>query len=116
MEVFVGVEELAANAFIAIMESDECNKSVLTLKELEEYGYAVREWCRENSDVQMVLLFSRESTEWAFRNYGDFFKRAGDDSIALKDSVTVSDLKTKFWEYRSVNVRNAFMKVGSSML
>lgn len=43
MEVFIDVAELAANAFLTIMEQRIGAVPVMSLKALEEYGAAVRE-------------------------------------------------------------------------
>lgn len=107
MEVFIGIAELAANAFITIMEQRIGAVPVMSLKALEEYGAAVRE-CGLKSNVVVIPLYSRASTEFAFRNYNDYFARDCDDNVILKDGVTAESLKDKFRTYRCREFINIF--------
>jgi hypothetical protein len=114
---YIGIEDLAANAMIEILEkkqkdggSVEDTLSV-TLRDLEEYGAEVVRYINETSDEKALLILSRASTVYMFRNYSDFFEETdeGESAIKLRKEKTVEDLKTKFRTYKASDLINAYM-------
>ena len=114
---YIGIEDLAANAMIEILEKkQEDGKSMegalsVTLKDLEEYGAEVVRYINKTSHEKALLILSRASTVYMFRNYSDFFEEAeeGESAIKLREGKTVEDLKTKFRTYKAYDLINAYM-------
>lgn len=114
---YIGIEDLAANAMIEILEKKQKDgkkmESVLsvTLKDLEEYGAEVVRYINQKSDERALLILSRASTEYMFRNYSDFFEAVdeGEPAIKLREEKTVEDLKEKFRTYKSLDLISAYM-------
>ena len=70
---YIGIEDLAANALIELLQKEE-NRSFITYKELERYGTQVVSLLSERGE-KAVLLLSRENTNAMFRDYSEFLKR-----------------------------------------
>lgn len=69
----IGIEDLAANAFIALLQEDEkCN--FITYDELELYGEQAVKVLAEKGE-KATLLLSRNHTNAIFRDCSDFLKR-----------------------------------------
>lgn len=67
----IGIEDLAANAFIALLQEDEkCN--FITYDELELYGEQAVKVLAEKGE-KATLLLSRNHTNAIFRDCSDFF-------------------------------------------
>ena len=106
---YIGIEDLAANAMIEILEKKQKDgksiESVLsvTLRDLEEYGAEVVRYINQTSDEKALLILSRASTEYMFRNYSDFFEAIDEEEAAIKlrEGKTVEDLKEKFRTYKA---------------
>lgn len=108
---YIGIEDLAANALIEILqtEKEEMGKHSVTYAELENYGTEVIHYLT-NKGEEAVLIFSRESTSFMLRNYSDFFKETEDGTaIELREGKTVSDLIKRFRTYLAFDVMMAFM-------
>lgn len=68
----IGIEDLAANAFIALLQEDEkCN--FITYDELELYGEQAVKVLAEKGE-KATLLLSRNHTNAIFRDCSDFFE------------------------------------------
>lgn len=109
MCVYIGIEDLAANALIEILNKTE--KKFVTYAELECYGAEVVNILNEQGE-KAVLILSRESTNDMFRNYSDIFEEQMLDTglgIALKDGKTADDLIEKFRGYLAWDVLLAFV-------
>ena len=112
---YIGIEDLAANALIEILskeDKDSCNRHVIALKELEKYGTEVVRYLNEQNGEKALLILSRASTQYMFRNYSDFFEEVETEegtAIALREGKTVEDLVKKFRTYMAVDLINAFI-------
>lgn len=114
---YIGIEDLAANAMIEILEKKEKdgNKATeplcVTLRDLEAYGAEVVRYINEETSEKALLILSRISTVYMFRNYSDFFEEIeeGETAIKLREGKTVEDLKQKFRTYKAFDLINAYM-------
>lgn len=109
MSYFIGIEDLAANALIAVMAKYE--KRFLSFADIERYGSKVVQLLNEKGE-KAILILSRESTNALFRNYSDFFiesEQDGNKGIYLKDDKTVDDLIDGFRGYLSLELLLAFI-------
>lgn len=114
---YIGIEDLAANAMIEILEKEQKDGGSVgdylsvTLRDLEEYGAEVVRYINKTSNEKALLILSRASTVYMFRNYSDFFEEAdeGEPAIRLREGKTVEDLKTKFRTYKAYDLISAYM-------
>ena len=109
MCVYIGIEDLVANALIEIVEKSE--KREVLFKQLDEYGTQVIKFLNEKNE-QAILLLSKERTNVFLHDYADyfeFFTRGMEEGIRLKEAVDVNQLWSKFRGYLSVDVMLAFM-------
>lgn len=112
---YIGIEDLAANALIEILQTKqetEFSQYKVTLKELETYGAEVIRYLNEEKGEEALLILSRASTIHMFRNYSDFFEEIETEegiAIALQKGKTVKDLEDKFRTYIAIDLMNAFM-------
>lgn len=112
---YIGIEDLAANALIEILQTKEeqdLSQYVVTLRELEKYGAEVVRYLNKEKKEKALLVLSRASTLHMFRNYSDFFEEVETEegrAIALQKGKTVEDLKEKFRIYLAMDLVNAFM-------
>lgn len=111
---YIGIEDLAANALIEILQTkneQDFERCTVTLNELEKYGAEVVRYLNEEKGEKALLILSRASTTHMFRNYSDFFEEVNTNdgiSIALRRGRTVEDLIDKFRTYLAIDVINAF--------
>lgn len=106
---YIGIEDLAANALIEVLNKEE--KRFLTYTEIEEYGNRVIQYLSDQNE-KAVLILSRESTNALFADYSEYFIEAEVDScigIELKKDVSVETLIDKFRGYLSLDVLQAFV-------
>ena len=88
----------------------ENNSVVVTLKDLEDYGAEVVRYINKETTEKALLILSKASTDFMFRNYSDFFEEVDDESaIKLREGKTVEDLKEKFRTYKAWELINAYM-------
>ena len=109
MYTYIGIEDLAANAIIELLENEK-NGEVL-FSQLNRYGAVVIRILNEKQN-DAILILSRERTNSFFNDYSDYFEpftNGTDDGIRLKEGVTVDDLWGKFRGCISVEVMKAFM-------
>ncbi len=109
MCVYIGIEDLAANALIENLNRNK--KRFVTYSELEKYGAQVVNILNQQGE-KAILVLSRESTRIMFRNYSDLFEEVNTKSglgISLKSNVTVDDLIDKFRGYLAWDVLLAFV-------
>lgn len=110
MCVYIGIEDLAANALIELMSKNDNNRFV-SYTELENYGAEVVKFLNAKGE-KAVLILSRESTSDMFRNYSDIFEEVLRNEILgieLKTNITVNDLINKFRGYLAWDVLLAFI-------
>jgi len=114
---YIGIEDLAANAMIEILEKKQRDGNAIdmplsvTLRDLEEYGTEVVRYINQKTDEKALLILSRASTVYMFRNYSDFFEETeeGESAIRLREGKTVDDLKVKFRTYKAFDLISAYM-------
>ena len=70
----IGIEDLAANALIEILQSKngDDSQNIVTYAELEKYGAEVVHYLGEQGE-KAVLILSRENTNHMLCSYSDFF-------------------------------------------
>jgi hypothetical protein len=110
MCVYIGIEDLAANALIEIISKDE-KKRFVSYAELEDYGAEVVKFLNTKGE-KAVLILSRENTSDMFRNYSDMFEEVLKDEmlgIELKAGITVEQLINRFRGYLAWDVLLAFV-------
>lgn len=117
MYIYIGIEDLVANALIELVEKSE--KREVLFKQLDEYGAKVIKYLNDKQE-QAVLVLSKERTNDFLHDYSDYFElfsNGMDEGIRLKTGISVSQLWEKFRGYLSVDVMLAFMdKVSISAL
>ena len=107
---YIGIEDLAANALIELLQKEE-NRSFITYKELERYGTQVVRLLSERGE-KAVLLLSRENTNAMFRDYSDFFEEVSLDGklgIRLKEGKDRKALIIQFRGYLALDVLMALV-------
>lgn len=110
MCVYIGIEDLAANALIEVMSKDK-SKRFVSYEELENYGSEVVKFLNAKGE-KAILILSRESTNAMFRNYSDIFEETvlnNQIGIVLKSEVSIEDLIIKFRGYLAWDVLLAFV-------
>lgn len=113
---YIGIEDLAANAMIEILEKKQADgindqeQPVVTFKDLEEYGSEVVRYINRETKEKALLILSGAATDHMFRNYSDFFEEVDDESaIKLREGKTVEDLKETFRSYQAYDLIKAYM-------
>lgn len=108
MYIYIGIEDLAANALIELLEKSE--KKEVLFSTLQEYGATVIKILSE-SGKNALLILSDEYTNEFLHDYGNMFEQFSngkEEGIKLKDSVTVTELWRVFRSYLSLDVIKAF--------
>lgn len=109
MCVYIGIEDLVANAIIELAEKS--GRKEVYFDELNQYGATVVKLLLEE-DKKAILIFSHDSTLEFIRNYSDYFEWFQDDNqkegIRLRENVSVDKLWEVFRGYLSVDVMKAF--------
>lgn len=114
MSRFIGIEDLAANALIALIEKQNCRK--VSFETLTKYGTIVVKILNENNEDAFLLL-SRDYRNAMIHNYSDFFEiekvnpndEYSKEYIVLKEEKTVDDLRNHFRAFLTLNVLRAFV-------
>ena len=102
----IGIEDLAANAFIALLQEDEkCN--FITYDELELYGEQAVKVLAEKGE-KATLLLSRNHTNAIFRDCSDFFEEEK-QGIRLKADKNRKALIDRFMGYLPIDILLALM-------
>ena len=111
MCTFIGIECLAANALIEILEKS--NKREVSFDTLVRYGMEVVRFLQQKSGEEAVLLLSKEYQINMIENYSHFFDVdfIGLDQgvFRLKETTTVDELNDYFRWTMSVKLVEAFM-------
>lgn len=108
---YIGIEDLAANALIELLRTDE-TKRFVTYGEVEEYGNAVVRVLQKQGE-KAVLILSRNNTDTFFRDYSEFFEEHKGENgalgIRLRDEKKITDLIQQFRGYLALDVLLAFV-------
>lgn len=111
-DIYLGIEDLVANAMIEILKADGVPE--VSFQDLEEYGNRVVKRLNQEG-IKAYLLLSRESTDHMFYRYQDFFERkriSNEDGVVLKNGVIMDDLIKRFRTYLDLDAMLAFMNKG----
>ena len=87
MSMYIGIEDLAANALVELMAQ---GRRFVRFSDLLAYGTEVVKILR-GQKVEAVLLYSREATFHFFKDYAKYFELQtvdGWEGIALKNDVS----------------------------
>ena len=97
----IGIEDLAANAFIELLqENEKCD--FVTYDELERYGKQTIKVLAEKGE-KAALLLSRNHTDAMFRDCSDFFEEEK-QGIRLKTNRDRKALIDRFRGYLPIDV------------
>lgn len=110
MFVYIGIEDLVANAIIELAERNIRNE--VYFDELTHYGTTVVQLLLAE-DKKAVLLLSQDSTLEFIRDYSDYFElfKNNDtkkEGIKLKENISIDTLWDVFRGYLSVDLMKAF--------
>lgn len=115
MCIFIGIEELVANALIELL--DHFGIREVSFDTLRKYGAEVVRFLNGNGE-EAILVLSRDHTNGLISNYADVFelhdKADASSVISLKSDVTLEDLRSRFRVYLPLDVLLAF-KCGKSL-
>lgn len=118
---YIGIEDLAANALIEILQTKgtaDSGRYPVTFQELEDYGAEVVKYLDREKGEKALLILSRAHTTNMFRNYSDFFEEVETPrgtAIILQKGKTVEDLINKFRIYNAFDVIIAFMETAGKV-
>lgn len=99
MSMYIGIEDLAANALISLLliRADE-KQPFVSFRTLNEYGLKVVKKLQEQQE-DAVFIYSPQSTARLFTDYSHYFElcvMSGEEGVRLKKGVTLEDLWIKF--------------------
>ncbi len=114
MCTFIGIESVAANALIELLEKRD--EREISFDTLVRYGMQVIRILQEKTHDEVVLLLSRKYQINMVENYSDFFEAdfssGGSGMFRLKGAdkqKTLQSLKEYFRWTLSIQVLDAFM-------
>ena len=113
MCIYIGIEDLVANALIELVEKSK--KREVLFRQLDAYGTKVIGYLNANHKPAALSL-SRESTDeflYEYSEYFELFSKGMDEGIRLRKNVLVDQLWKKFRGYLTVEVMLAFMNEDS---
>ena len=103
MSVFIGMEEITANALIELMERKR--EKEVSFDTLVKYGMHVVRVFKQRTGVEAILLLSREYQLSMLEDYSDFFEATftsdGNGLFRLKNVGEDEDLRTKLSDLKS---------------
>ncbi len=109
MCVYIGIEDLVANALIELVEKSQKNEVLFS--QISNYGATVVKLLLAEGK-KAVLVLSEEKTNVFLHDYSDYFElfdSENGEGFKLKQDVTVDQLWEKFRGYLSFDVMMAFM-------
>lgn len=117
MCMYIGIEDLAANALIEMLDrplADGAERREVSFEDLHRYGECVAKVYQQTSGEEAILICSRDSTEHFFSDYSRFFEpmRAEDDAIVgvrLRKGVAKVDLLRTFRYNLELKLLKAFL-------
>ena len=113
MCIYIGIEDLVANALIELAEKKQQRE--VYFKDLDKYGAVVLKLLKKE-DEKAVLILSAERTNDFLADYSEYYELFSDgkeEGIRLKEDVQIEELWSKFRSYLSVKVMKAFMNTES---
>lgn len=108
MCTFIGIENLAANALIEILEKTE--KREVSFDTLVRYGMQVVRIFQQETGEEAVLLLSKKYQINMLENYSAFFEADSikQDVFRLKKGTSIEDLKDYFRWSMNLQLIQAF--------
>lgn len=112
MCIYIGIEDVVANALIALlMRNEDCRQVLFTA--LGEYGEFVVQKYRHNTNEEAILIRSRERRRMFFEDYSEFFEPLDENGecvgVRLRDGIDVKALKRFFRYNMTVHLVEAFI-------
>lgn len=112
MSVYIGIEDVAANALIALLMRNNSYRQVL-FTALGEYGEFVVKKYQHNTNEEAILIRSRERRRMFFEDYSEFFEPLDENGecvgVKLRDGVEVNALKRFFRYNMTAHLLEAFV-------
>lgn len=109
MYVYIGIEDLVANAIIELVEKSK--KGEVLFSQINRYGAKVVQ-ILSNNGKKAILILSEERTNAFLQDYSDYFElfsTGNEEGIRVKEDISVGDLWKRFRGYLSIEVMKAFM-------
>jgi len=111
MKQFIGIEDLAGNALIELIQRNQERK--VTFKQLNKYGTKVRQYLNKVTGEEVILLYNTNDVAAMAENYADFFKveNFGQENayIELQENIDVTVLWKCFRSPFPIETMLAFM-------
>ena len=111
MCTFIGIESLAANALIEILE--KTGRREVDFETLVKYGMKVVKLLQQQTGEEAILLLSKKYQLDMIENYSDYFdvelNGPGQGIFKLRDDITVDNLSNYFRWTMSMKIIKAFM-------
>ena len=111
MCTFIGIECIAANALIEILEKNQ--KREVSFDTIVRYGMEVVRVLQRQTGEEAVLLLSKKYQINMVENYSDFFEVDFSDSnggvFKLRETVSLDELRTYFRWTMSARLIDAFV-------
>lgn len=111
MPTFIGIESLAANALIELMDREQTRE--VSFDTLVRYGLEVVRVFGMRTGEEAVLLLSRQDQLDMMENYSEYFEVDVSDTYGgtfrLKDTASLEDLRKYFRWMMTVRLFEAFM-------
>ena len=114
MKFYIEVEDLAANALMAMLAQNAAERFIPYVK-MKEYGMQVLHYLREDGD-KGVFIFSRNNVYALLNDYSDFFEEKeqnGEEGIYLLDNKKLEDLIQTFVGRLPLKLFMAFRKANA---
>ena len=112
MCVYIGIEDVAANALIALLSRDNSCRQVL-FTALGEYGEFVVQKYRSETKEEAILICSRERRRMFFEDYSEFFEPLEEDGecvgVRLRNGIDIGALKRFFRYNMTAHLVKAFI-------
>ncbi|MDR3364266.1 MAG: hypothetical protein LBS91_04875 [Clostridiales Family XIII bacterium] len=89
----IGIEDLAANALITLLE--DSGEQKVSFEQIIRYGNTIREKYDTTFDDYVVLIFSGERVTSFIRDYSDYFEiqyDGGKKYIAIKSDLEMPEI------------------------
>lgn len=113
---FIGIDDLAANALIELVEANKSNE--VSFSRLIEYADAVIEILKNEENESVVAIYTRDRRNNFLSDYTDLFEikqKEDGEYIALREGKTAGELWYHFRSVLSVKWIIAFRKAAQEV-
>ena len=93
MSKFIGIELLAANALIDIIEKTGCR--TIALPTLDDYTVKLSDIFEKNNKEQIVIIYNTESADNRFLDYPEIFED-NNNTVSIRRNVSTDELRKEF--------------------